>query len=972
MKIVSRLASALLLWPLLSLPAAAEPAESQVQFARDVLPILSANCFACHGPDENERQADLRLDVEADAKQDLGDGAAIVPGRPDSSSVIARLTSSDPHELMPPPESGRRVEPEQVEIIRRWIEQGAQWQQHWSFQPLVKPAGTLDDLVREALAAHSRALQPAAAPHSLARRLSLDLIGLPPTLAMADALAAAPSPAAYERLVDELLDSPQFGEHWARMWLDLARYADTKGYEKDLGRTMWPYRDWVVDAFNADMPLDQFTLEQLAGDLLPDPTPEQLIATAFHRNTMSNDEGGTDDEEFRVAAVKDRVNTTVQVWMGLTMGCAQCHSHKYDPISLQDYYRFFAIFDQTEDADRSDDAPRMEVISAEQQHQLRELQSRAEALKEQLQRAEEQAANSTQAGETLWNFADVTAANSQAGSTLTVTSEHAIEATGTSAAEDVYKVTLTLPPGRYTALRLEALPAKLTDGRAAVGRNPADPNFVVSELTVHRLDAEGNADDTPLPLAQPRASFAQDGWPVAAAIDGDTQTGWAVSPRKHERHLAIFDFAQPVELETATPLRVTLAQHYGNRLTLAKFRLSTSTADTGKLAVQADSPECRRLRDELAAAEQQLTAVKAQVPQLPIMRELAENRRRTTRIHNRGSFLDQGDPVEPAVLAAFHPLPDSLPPNRLGVAHWLVSDDNPLTPRVWANRIWSRLFGRGLVETEEDFGAVGSMPTHPELLDWLAAEYRDSGWSLKKLLKTIVLSDTYRQASTVDAILAEADPQNAWLSRGARYRLSGETLRDQALAVSGLLSLKMGGPPVMPPQPDGLWRSTYSGQQWINAEGEDRVRRGLYTYLKRTTPYPSLTTFDGGSGEVCLIRRIRTNTPLQALVTLNDPVFLEAAAGLARRMTTDAADARSRAEQGLRLALVRPPRDGECEPLLRLQQTAQKRFESDSEQAETLVAACRGDRGDLPAAEFAAWIVVANSILNLDEFLTRN
>ncbi len=330
MKIAHLLISALLLWTLVALPAVAAepsdstaaPAEAPVEFARDVLPILSANCFSCHGPDENERQADLRLDVEADAKQDNGAGAAIVAGQPDASSIIARLTSNDPHELMPPPDSGRQVEPEQVEIIRRWIEQGAQWQQHWSFQPLVKPAGSLDDLVRKSLEAHSRTLQPAAAPHTLARRLSLDLIGLPPTPEMADALAADPSPEAYERLVDELLESPQFGEHWARMWLDLARYADTKGYEKDLGRTMWPYRDWVVDAFNADMPLAQFTTEQLAGDLLPNSTPAQLIATAFHRNTMSNDEGGTDDEEFRVAAVKDRVNTTVQVWMGLTMGCA--------------------------------------------------------------------------------------------------------------------------------------------------------------------------------------------------------------------------------------------------------------------------------------------------------------------------------------------------------------------------------------------------------------------------------------------------------------------------------------------------------------------------------------------------------------------------------------------------------------------------------------------------------------------------
>lgn len=946
----------------------AVPEEQRVEFARDVLPILSTNCFACHGPDENERQADLRLDVETDAKADHGGEAAIVAGDPDRSSVIARLTSSDPFEAMPPADSGKQLKPEEIEIIRRWIAQGAEWQRHWAFDPLTKPEGTLDDLVRARLAEHGLSLQPAASPHRLARRLSLDLIGLPPTLEMADALAADPSPEAYERLVDELLESPHFGEHWARMWLDLARYADTKGYEKDLGRTMWPYRDWVIDAFNADMPLDQFTVEQLAGDLLANPTQSQRIATAFHRNTMSNDEGGTDDEEFRVAAVKDRVNTTVQVWMGLTMGCAQCHSHKYDPISLDDYYRFYAIFNQTEDADRYDDAPLMAVMTADQETRRNNLQNRLAELKEQLQRAEEQAAAENESGESRWTAAKVTEATSRAGATLSVTPEQAVLATGTSASEDTYEAILTLPPGRHTALRLEALPVKRTDGTLAVGRSPSDPNFVVSELQV----APVTAADQPWKLARPRATFSQDGWPVAAAIDGDLKTGWAVSPRKHERHVAIFDFDSPVELRSETEVRVTIAQNYGSQLTLAQFRVSISQLDPAELSPLPDSPECRRLRDEIAATEKQLAELNGAIAELPILRELPEDQRRVTRIHNRGSFLDQGDAVEPAVLGALRPLPDSVPPNRLGVARWLVSPDNPLTPRVWANRIWARLFGMGIVETEEDFGTVGSVPSNPELLDFLAAEYRDGGWSLKHLLKTIVTSDTYRQDSRADANRLEADPRNELASRGARYRLTGEALRDQALAVSGLLSRKIGGPSVMPPQPDGLWRSTYSGQKWINAEGEDRVRRGLYTYLKRTTPYPSFTTFDGGSGEVCLIRRVRTNTPLQALVTLNDPVFLEAAAALAGRMVAEATDANARAERGMRLALIRPLRDGEADPLVRLQRRAHKRFTAEPQEAEALIASSRGNPGDVEPAEFAAWTVVASAILNLDEFLTRN
>ena len=715
--------------------AAAEP----VQFGREVLPILSAKCFACHGPDEEGRQADLRLDLEAEATRARDGGAPIVPGKPDESTILARVTSTDPDVVMPPADSHKPLTPEQVEVLRRWIAAGAAWGRHWSFEPVVKPeppampdgrtaASPIDAFVAARLAPHGLAIREAAPPHALIRRLALDLTGLPPTPEEADVFAADRSPAAYEALVDKLLASPAFGEHWARMWLDLARYGDTRGYEKDLPRSMWPYRDWVVESLNADMPLDRFTLEQLAGDLLPEPTERQLVATAFHRNTLANDEAGTDDEEFRVAAVKDRIDTTVQAWMGLTMGCAKCHTHKYDPISHHDYYSFYAIFDQTADADRADEEPKLEL----------------------------------------------------------------------------------------------------------------------------------------------------------------------------------------------------------------------------------------RFEDE--------------VVRLPVMKELAAAERRTTRIHNRGNFLDPGETVQPAVLSAFGSLPEDAAPDRIGVARWLVSADNPLTPRVWANRVWARIFGLGIVETEEDFGALGSAPTHPELLDWLAAEYRDGGWSLKKLAKTIVMSDTYRQRSDVTPALAAADPRNQWLSRGARFRLPAETIRDQALAVSGLLSTKRGGPPVMPPQPAGLWRSTYNTRKWVDAEGEDRHRRGLYTFLKRTTPYPSFVTFDAGSGEICQVRRIRTNTPLQALVTLNDPVYLEAAGGLAGRMTADPADDPAAVvNRGLRLALVRSPHDGEADPLVRLMGDARDRFAADPEAAAALLTAARvtvPEGADRPT--LAAAVVAASGILNLDELLTRN
>jgi hypothetical protein len=772
--------------------AAAEP----VRYGRDVLPILSAKCFACHGPDEEGRQADLRLDLEAEAKADRDSGRVIVPGNPDESELLIRVTSGDADVVMPPGDSHKPLTAEQIETLRRWIAEGAAWGRHWSFEPVVRPrvppvaadrplASPIDAFVAARLAEEGLAIREPAPPHTLARRLALDLVGLPPAPDVADAFAADPTPAAYEQLVDDLLARPQFGEHWARMWLDLARYADTKGYEKDLGRTMWPYRDWVVEALNADMPLDRFTEEQLAGDLLPEADPHttrrRQIATAFHRNTMSNDEGGTDDEEFRVAAVKDRIDTTVQVWMGLTMGCAKCHTHKYDPISLHDYYAFYALFNQTEDADRGDDAPRLELVSPEER-------AERERLKQEVDLAERQ---------------------------------------------------------------LKAQP---------------------------------------------------------------------------------------------TP----------------------------------DTPEWKAAREKAEAAKQARNHHAQSLALLPIMRELPTEKRRITKIHNRGNFLDQGDAVQPAVLAAFGQLPEGAPANRLGVARWLVSPDNPLTPRVWANRVWARLFGMGIVETEEDFGALGSAPSHPELLDWLAAEYRDGGWSLKKLVKTIVMSDTYRQRSDVTPALAAADPRNLLLSRGSRFRLPAETIRDQALAVAGLLSAKLGGPPVMPPQPAGLWRSTYNTKTWVDAEGEDRYRRGLYTYLKRTTPYPSFTTFDAGSGEICQVRRIRTNTPLQALVTLNDPVYLEAAAALAARMATDAAgrpltDPAALAARGLGLALVRPLRPGEADPLVRLLRDARQRFTADPAAAAALIEASRATApaGTAPQ-DVAARIVAASAILNLDEFLTRH
>jgi mono/diheme cytochrome c family protein len=734
-------------------------ADDPVRFSLQIRPILADNCYHCHGPDETHREAELRLDDEASAKAKRDEGAAIVPGKPDESALVKRIASSDPDVVMPPPDTNKQLKPEQVALLKKWIEQGASWGKHWSFEPPQKmplpevkqkdwPQSPIDHFVLAELEKRNLSPAPPADPLTLCRRISLDVIGLPLSPEEADAFAAAFSkdrPAAVRELVDRLLNSPRFGEHWARMWLDLARHADTKGYEKDLHRDMWPYRDWVIEALNADMPLDQFTREQLAGDLLDGTGERQIIATAFHRNTMTNDEGGTDDEEFRMTAVKDRIDTTVQVWMGLTMGCAKCHSHKYDPLTHTDYYRFYAIFNQTEDNDRFDDGPTLPLPTSEQKERRQKLDEQVAALKIAMKKEEDAAAGLAAEDEKKWQPYKPSEAKSTGGATLTVQDDVAILVEGTSPETDVYDLTLRPGAGKFTALRIEALPSKFPSGKQGLGRNPDDPNFVISELILEQV-ADGK-EPVKLKLTNPRADFSQDGWNVTAAIDGDTKTGWAVSPKRDERHVALFDFDPPLEIADGTSLKVSLSQQYGNRLTLARFRLSLSSFPPAELTPVPTTPQLAQLKKELDAAVSQRSELEKQIVKLPIYRELPEGKRRVTKIHNRGNFLDPGDEVQPDVPAAFGPLPEGAPKSRLGVAQWLTSKDNPLTPRVMANRVWARLFGLGIVETEEDFGAQGSPPSHPYLLDWLAVHYRDEcRWSLKSLIRSIVASSTYQQA----------------------------------------------------------------------------------------------------------------------------------------------------------------------------------------------------------------------------------
>ena len=820
-------------------PAMLDAFSAPVDFNHDVRPILNRNCVQCHGG--VRRQGELSLLFRDDALAAAKSGKrAIVPGNPGASELLARITNADPHDRMP---KGRSpLAATDVATLRKWIAQGAQWQDHWAF---VKPVAAslprvsnprwprtgLDHFVLARLDAEQLKPSREADCATLARRVSIDVIGLPPTLPQVDAVCAQPSNTGYERLVDSLLASPHFGERWATMWLDVARYADSKGFETDPARPMWPYRDYVINAFNRDLPFDQFTVEQLAGDLLPHPTPDQRIATAFHRNTMTNNEGGTDDEEYRVAAVIDRVNTTWVAWQGTSIGCAQCHGHPYDPIRHDEFYRAFAIFNNSEDWDQYDEYP---VIP---------------------------------------RFAD---ADWRRGAALFDS--------------------------------LETLRSHLD----SVARQPAMEH--ARQLWEHEL--------------------------TTPAIAGRVEGTWLNEVRRI----------------VSTPEG---ARNTGQRAMLRWVFSEVS-----------DLPEFKRRRDARGRLRTRLAALKPTMT--PVMRELPASRRRTTHIFERGNFLVPTDSVQPGTPRAIAPAIDRNQANRLGLARALVSRDNPLTARVTVNRFWEQLFGVGFVETSEDFGTQGSPPSHPELLDWLAVRFStELHWSVKALLREIVLSATYRQDAAAAPAVRERDPANRLLARGPRFRMSAEQVRDAALFASGLLSDRMFGPSVMPPQPDGIWQRPYSGEKWVVDTGENRYRRALYTLWKRTAPYPSLMTFDSPSHEVSVARRVRTNTPLQALVTLNDPVYTEAAQALARRLIPsprarlDGALIDSALVRGHRLALQRAPTPATLASLRKLYETSLAYY--DSHPADRSRAAGVPHAGSV----LAALSVVAGSVLNLDAFITK-
>ena len=794
-----------------------------ISFSRQIRPILSENCIACHGPDEKARKGKLRLDDEQDAKRDRKGDFVILPGKPEQSELIKRIESTDPEDVMPPPKQHKTIPVAQVALLKEWIKQGAPWGRHWSYEPVVRPSvpkngetNPVDAFLAERQKKEGLSWSPEAPQAILIRRVALDITGLPPAPEEVTRLAQA----THAEVVAHFLAKPAYGEHWARQWLDLARYADSAGYPSDPGRVIWAYRDWVIKALNQNKPFDQFAIEQLAGDLLPNPTEDQLIATAFHRNTMTQNEGGTSDEEFRNAAVIDRVNTTYAVFMGTTMACAQCHTHKYDPITITEYFRSYAFLNQSADSDKRDEAPLHEIH----------------------------------------------------------------------------------PPGMKAQRERWMKDSAVAE---AVFKKP-DPAWL--------------------------AGF--DEWLAKKPNLADKALKDAVAAPKDKRSKAQDNL---------------LRQHYVRNVSPAA-KAQRAVADGLKQKIAQSTPVT-----------------------VPIMQDLPADKRRKTFVQLRGNWQALGEEVGEGVPSHLARWDDSFPKNRLGFARWIVSRDNPLTARVTMNRLWETVFGVGIVRTSEEFGSQGDLPLHPELLDWLAAEFVESGWDMKKMLTLLLNTRAYRQASASAAQLNEKDPDNRFVARGPRFRPSGEMLRDQALAVSGLLSAKMFGPPVRPMRPNlGINIAFGSSGDWQTSDGEDRHRRSVYTDTRRSTPYPSFSTFDAPNRETCVIRRDRSNTPLQAFVTLNDPVFVEASQALARRLMKEASTDEARLRRAYALCLAREPDAAEVATLQTLLARSLKEYRSDAKLAEQMATQPLGpaDKGtDLPA--LAAWTAVSSVIMNLDEFLMR-
>ncbi len=1016
-----------------------------LDYGRQIRPILSNNCFKCHGPDEKERKGGLRLDLRSDALKPAESGApAIVPGKPAESGLVSRVTSTDAGELMPPPDSNKKLTPHEIEILQRWIQEGADYKLHWSYVkpqraplPDVKdPAWVQTGIDRFILSRLEQAgLKPApeADRVTLIRRLSLDLTGLPPTLQEVDDFLGDAAPNAYEKVVDRLLSSKHFGERMAQDWLDLSRYGDTNGYENDSDRAIWKYRDWVIAAFNQNLPFDQFTIEQIAGDLLPDASPEQRTATGFSRNVTYNEEGGADPDEYMVKYAVDRTSTTATVFLGMTMACAECHDHKYDPVSQKDFYSLFAFFNSVdgEKGAQGHDVPLPPLLTfptPEQTETLNRVRAQLEELDKQIQqelaavKLEEPAIprdNLTEPREFVWvdealptgaapqgNEAEKSwqwgeapvhqVQNGKLSHTRTAkgVSQHYFTGAATSmkiGEGDRLFAYVFLDPQNppkmvmlqyndgswehraYWGENLATVGADGSPGRLPMGPVPTVGGWV-------RLEVEARAIGlSPGTVVHGMAFTQADGkvfWDKAGLVTRTPQL-----PLSQESQSAWEKFEQgPPNPPSKVPppireiIQIAADKRSGSQKTdlrnyFVRFVYSKMRATFDPLNKQYDD------------SKDEETKTVAAIPSTMVMSEMAQ--RRAAFVLMRGNYQSPGEQVSPNVPAVLPPLKAGQPTDRLGLARWIVDADNPLTARVTVNRYWKQFFEIGLVKTLEDFGSQGEFPTHPELLDWLAVEFMEpttpplskegnSSWNIKSLIRLIVTSATYRQSSNPQGRLLESDPYNRLLAHGARFRLPAEAIRDNALAISGLLNPQLGGKSVYPYQPadyyadKGRWK-------WTQSSGTDLYRRGLYTFWRRTTFYPSFQVFDAPTREYCIVDRPRTNTPLQALVTLNDPVFVEAARVFGQRILQEGGDSLSqKLAYAFRLCVSRPPSDRELQVLERLYAAHLARYQADGAAAKALADNGSAPRPEnLPVAELAAWTAMGNVLLNLDETITR-
>ena len=1005
--------------------AAQAPAAEPVSFSRDVLPILSDNCFSCHGPDEGHRKADLRLDTREGATADAIQ--AVVPGRPEASELIRRIVSTDEDEVMPPPKSHKaRLKPGQTELLRRWIAEGAAWGRHWALEKPVRPATPpgqhpIDALVAARL--RQEGLKPAApaARVTQIRRLSFDLTGLPPTPAEMESFLHDAAPDAYARLVARLLASPHFGERMAMWWLDAARYADTDGFQADADRNNWPWRDWVVGAFNGNLPFDRFTIEQFAGDLLPNATPEQILATCFHRNHMTNGEGGRDPEESRVDYVIDRVNTVGTTWLGLTLGCTQCHSHKFDPISHADYYSLTAFFNSIDEDGKAGTAakPYLAYQSPLTARAIADAEKVvAERTPGEAQAKQEAAAPfvawlaarhaEVRGGFSAWHVLTATALESTEGTLLAQEADGAVQASGPNPNQDDYRLIAAVNLPRVTGLKLEVLPHPSHSG-GGLSRGKSG-EFILTDIKVQvRRRGSSQVRDVAVSSAVADVSKAQKDarsyGDIKGVLDDDPRNGWTTqgSPPTAS-YFAVFALAEPVVLDADEELMFELRHRStGGDANIGRFRLSASDqpgeavrslqpAPLEELArAQAVEPSdiatelrarlfaqfledhapYRGPRSALDRAQRQLAEVKRAAGRLNVMVLAERAAPRETFVLERGVWDKHGARVTPDVPAAIAPWPDGAPRNRLGLARWIVSPENPLTARVVVNHFWQMLFGAGLVRTPEDFGLQGERPVYPEILDWLAVEFMASGWDVKHLLTVIVTSATYRQESATVAAALERDPLNRFLARGARFRLPSWMLRDAALRAAGLLNPTLGGPPVRPYQPEGVWEEMFMGRfRYEPSEGPAQYRRTLYAFWRRAVAPTFL--FDSAQRRVCEVGATRTNTPLQALTLLNDQTYLEASRALATQAWHAANEPAARLRLIFRRVLSREPEARELAVLEREVTRALAHYRAHpTDAAAFLRIGQHPPDASVPVPELAAYTLAASLTLNLDEALTH-